>query len=114
MSGKKHILFIVENNRFPGDQRVYNEAKVAYEYGFEVSVISPQHVKKRDKKFEVVDRINVYRHLMPLEGISKIGLLLEYINAIFWEFLLSIKIFVKKPFHIIRVYASYYVINSGK
>jgi glycosyltransferase involved in cell wall biosynthesis len=102
MNNKKHILFIVENNQFPRDIRVYNEAKFAYEYGFEVSVISPQQVNKKDDKFEVVDGINVYRHPMPFEGSSKVGLLLEYINAIFWEFLLSIKIYIKKPFHIIH------------
>jgi len=102
MPKKKHILFIVENNPFPEDKRVYNEARAAREYGFEVSVIAPHHVKKKDKDFEVIEEINVYRHPTLLEGRSKYGLSFEYINAILWEIFLSIKIFIKKPFHIIH------------
>ena len=102
MPDKKHILFIVENNLFPEDIRVLNEARAAREYGFEVSVISPNHLKKKGKKFEVTERINVYRHPMLLEGKSKFGLLFEYINAIFWEAFLSIKIYITKPFQIIH------------
>ena len=102
MPNKKHILFIVENNRFPEDIRVLNEAKAAREYGFEVSVISPGRPKEKGNKFEVVDRITVYRHPNPLEGKSKFGLLFEYINAIFWEAFLSIKIYIKETFQIIH------------
>jgi glycosyltransferase involved in cell wall biosynthesis len=102
MSNRKHILFIVENNQFPGDMRVSNEARAALEYGFEVSVIAPHRPKKRGKNVEVIEGINVYRHPMPFEGRSKFGLLFEFINAIFWEILLSIKIFIKKPFHVIH------------
>jgi len=39
---KKHILFIVENNSYPGDVRVRNEAEAALEFGYDVSVISPK------------------------------------------------------------------------
>lgn len=46
---KKHILFIVENNSFPKDVRVRNEAIAAFEYGYDVSVICPVN-KKTDKK----------------------------------------------------------------
>jgi len=97
---RKHILFIVENNAFPNDVRVYREAKAASEFGYQVSVIAPTW--KKEKKFEVVDGIDVYRHPLPVEGGSKLGLILEYANALFWELFLAIKVYLKKPFHAIH------------
>lgn len=102
MIRNKHILFIVENNPFPQDVRVYKEAMAAREFGYEVSVISPYLPKWTDKKFEVVNGIDVYRHPMPHEGEGKSGLLFEYGNALFWEILLSLWVFIRKPFHMIH------------
>jgi glycosyltransferase involved in cell wall biosynthesis len=102
MSAKKHILFIVENNSFPGDVRVYREALAAREFGYEVSVIAPASAGKCEKKFDIVDGIYVYRHPMPVEGGTKAGLLLEYANSLFWEFILTVKIFFQRPFHFIH------------
>ena len=39
---------------------------------------------------------------MPVEALGKLGFLFEYFNALVWEFLLSILIFIKKPFQIIH------------
>ena len=98
---KKHILFIVENAPVPLDKRVWYEALAAREWGYEVSVISPK-MRGATRKFERLDRINVYRHPMPVEADGKLGFMIEYSNALLWEFLLSLWIFLKKPFYYIH------------
>ena len=98
---KKHSLFIVENNSVPHDQRPWREAQAIRELGYDVSVISP--VKDRTSpKFEVINNISIYRHYRPSNANSKIKILIEYANALFWEYFLSFKIFLKKPFHYIH------------
>ena len=98
---KKHILFIVENCSVPFDRRVWSEALLAREVGFDVSVISPEN-KSTPRQYEVIDGIEIYRHPMPLEADGKSAFIFEYLNALYWELLLSIKIYKKKPFHVIH------------
>lgn len=101
MVTNKHILFIVENNPYPGDVRVRSEAEAAKSFGHKVTVISPL-TKRFPLKYENIDGIAVYRHPMPVDGNSRLHFIFEYINALFWELLLSIKIFIKNPFQIIH------------
>lgn len=98
---KEHVLFIVENNPCPKDKRVWYEAEAVYDFGYMVSVISPKE-NRYTKNYEKIDNINVYRHPMPIEANSKVGFILEYLNATFWESYLCLKIFIKHPFHIIH------------
>jgi glycosyltransferase involved in cell wall biosynthesis len=98
---KKHILFIVENNPAPYDVRVWNEALAVKKFGYDVSIISPQH-KNALEKYEVIEGIKIYRHFMPHEAEGKWGFLLEYGNALLWELLLSFKVFFKQRFHYIH------------
>jgi glycosyltransferase involved in cell wall biosynthesis len=97
---KKHILFIVENNSAPQDIRVWSEATAMMDYGYEVTVICPK--RKAQKWFERIDGIDIYRHFAPLEADGKLAFLLEYGNAIFWEVLLSLWIFIRYPFKVIH------------
>ena len=99
---KKHILFIVENNSVPWDVRVWAEALAAKEYGYDVSVICPVHKKAPMDKYEQREGIDIYRHPMPIEAHGAIGFFIEYFSALFWELLLSIRLFIKKPFQIIH------------
>lgn len=98
---RKHVLFIVENQSMPFDKRVWSEALSVKEFGFTVSVISPEK-STGQKKYEVIEGVHIYRHPMPIEARGKAGFIIEYLNALFWEFVLSIRIYVKKPFHIIH------------
>jgi glycosyltransferase involved in cell wall biosynthesis len=98
---KKHILFIVENAPVPHDGRVWSEALTAKEYGYKVSIISPKH-KLAIEGYTRKDGIDIYRHFAPFEADGKYAFLIEYGNAIFWELLLGIRIFLRKPFHIIH------------
>ncbi|UCF82170.1 MAG: glycosyltransferase family 4 protein [Desulfobacteraceae bacterium] len=98
---KKHILFIVENNPVPLDGRVWKEAKVARDLGYQVSIISPIH-KLAKERYIRLEGIDIFRHPMPIEGDSKAGMLLEYANALFWELLLSFRIYFRRRFDIIH------------
>jgi glycosyltransferase involved in cell wall biosynthesis len=97
----KHILIIVENLPVPFDRRVWQQATTLSEAGANVSIICPI-MNEYTKKYEVIDGIEIYRHPLPLEASGALGYLLEYTAAIFWEFVLSWKIFFKKQFHVIH------------
>jgi len=101
MVKNKHILFIVENNSVPHDRRVWNEAQAAKEFGYEVSVICPNDPHEKDTR-HLINGIRIYRHPRPIEGSGKSALIIEYINALFWEFLLSIRVFLTHRFHVIH------------
>lgn len=97
----KHILVIVENLPVPFDRRVWQEVNALHQAGARVSVICPQ-MKNYTKRYEEIDGIKVYRHPLPIEANGALGYLLEYSTALFWEFVLSVRIFVKERFHVIQ------------
>lgn len=96
----KHILIIVENLPLPFDRRVWQEANTLKENGAYVSIICPK-MKGYNKSFEQINGIDIYRHPLT-ERKGAIGYLLEYSTALFWEFMLSLKIYFKKRFHVIQ------------
>ena len=96
----KHILIIIENLPAPFDRRVWQEATTLSEQGAKVSIICPK-MKGYDSKYEVIENIEIYRHPLK-EGKGALGYLIEYSQAIFWEFFLSWKIYFKKKFHVIH------------
>ncbi len=97
----KHVLIIVENLPVPFDRRVWQEANALKGAGADVSVICPQ-TKSYPKRFEEIDGIRVYRHPLPIEADGAIGYLLEYATALFWELLLSVRIFLRQRFDVIQ------------
>ncbi len=97
----KHILIIVENLPLPFDRRVWQEANTLKENGAEVSVICPK-MKGYTKSYECLNGIHIYRHPLPLEARGALGYIREYFAALFWEFVLSWKIFFRKRFHVIQ------------
>jgi glycosyltransferase involved in cell wall biosynthesis len=101
MKRRKHILFIIENQSVPLDIRVWKEALVAKDMGYDVSAICPQNARGPERHVRL-DGIDIYRHPMPIEASEKLGYIIEYSNAIIWEFLLALKIFLWKPFDVIH------------
>ena len=97
----KHVLIIVENLPLPFDRRVWQEANTLKEAGAEVSIICPK-MKGYTKKYEEINGIHIYRHPLPHEARGAAGYLWEYTCALFWEFVLSWKIFFRKRFHVIQ------------
>lgn len=98
---KKHVLFIVENQSVPYDVRVWAEALTVKGLGYDVSIICPMN-KRGPKRYEEIEGIEIFRHPEPLEANAKWAFLFEYLNAIFWELILSFRIFFKKPFQVIH------------
>lgn len=96
----KHVLIIVENLPVPFDRRVWQEANTLKEHGADVSIICPK-TKGYNESFEKINGIDIYRHPLK-EGKGIFGYLAEYSSALFWEFILSFKIYFKKRFQVIH------------
>jgi glycosyltransferase involved in cell wall biosynthesis len=101
VGSRNHILFIVENDTVPHDTRVWREALVAKNMGYIVSVISPKQ-KIYSESYEIMEDIEIYRHPITSSMSGGLGFIVEYLNALFWEFILCLKIFFKKPFTVIH------------
>ena len=97
----KRILIIVENLPVPFDKRVWNEATTLSAAGYTVSVICPTG-KGYELRREVLDNIAIYRHPLPLEGSSVFGYFREYAAALWWEFLLSVRVLRERGFDVIH------------
>lgn len=97
----KRVLIIVENLPVPFDRRVWHEATTLQKYGYEVTVISP----KRDEYLaseEIIEGVRIWRHPLPVEGNGAMGFLAEYSLALFWQFVLALKLSVTRGFDVIH------------
>ena len=98
---KKKVLIIVENLPVPFDGRVWKEARSLRKVGYEVTVLCPKG-KGYERSYEHLEGIHIYRHPMPKEGNSPVGYMLEYGCALFWEFLYSWWIYLRRGLHVIQ------------
>lgn len=98
---KKKVLIIVENLPVPFDSRVWKEACSLHANGYGVTVLCPKG-KGYEKGYEYLEGIHVYRHPTPAEGSSPLGYVWEFSCALFWEFLFSWWIFLRRGFHVIQ------------
>lgn len=94
---QKRILLIVENDYFPRDARVYNEAFSLHTYGFEVFVLAPRNNKNREKFYEKVEnKFFCFRH-PHYEANTLKSLLFEYLIAfIFYLLFVPILVILKR------------------
>lgn len=97
----RRVLIIVENLPVPFDRRVWNEASALRDAGYEVSIICPKGVGAQES-FLVLDGIHIYRHPLPLDARGELGYLLEYSAALFWESLLTWRVFFTRGFDVIH------------
>src|SRR5690606_12169098 len=82
-------------------RRVWQEATTLRAAGYEVSIISP----KRDgytRSHEVLNGVHVYRHPLPIEADGALGYLAEYVTALFWEFVLTVRVAATRGFDVIH------------
>jgi glycosyltransferase involved in cell wall biosynthesis len=91
------ILILVENLPSPFDRRVWQEATTLRQAGHEVSIICPTG-RGYEKRFEVIDGIEIHRYALPAEGEGALGYLVEYSAALAFTFFLSLKVFCRKGF----------------
>jgi len=97
----RRVLIIVENLPVPFDRRVWSEATTLVKAGYAVSVICPKG-KGATSSYEVIDGVHIYRHPLPLEAEGALGYALEYGAALFWEFLLSLKVARQRGFDVVH------------
>lgn len=97
----KKILIVVENLPVPFDRRVWAEATALVRAGYQVSVISPKG-KNAQASYEFLEGVHIYRHPMPLEASGARGYLVEYGAALFWESLLSLRVFFTRGFEVMQ------------
>lgn len=98
---KRKVLIIVENMSVPWDFRVWKEARALRDAGYEVVVLCPA-MKNLRIGYEFLEGVHIYRHPMTNEGRGVGGYLLEYTYALFWEFLYSWWIYLRRGFHVIQ------------
>jgi len=101
MASAGKILIIVENLPVPFDRRVWQEANSLKNEGYEISIICPKG-KGYEKKFEIINDIYIYRHSLPFEAKRALGYFGEYTCALFWEFVLSLKVYFIRGFDVIH------------
>jgi glycosyltransferase involved in cell wall biosynthesis len=97
----RSVLIIVENLPSPFDRRVWQEATTLREAGYGVSIICPTG-KGFEQRYEQIDGIHIYRHPLPLEAEGAIGYALEYATALFWEFVLALRVLRRHGFDAIH------------
>lgn len=97
----KSCVIIVENLPLPFDRRVWQEATALKDDGWQVAIICPKNDKFPESYVEI-NGIHIYRHPLPLEASGKLGFLLEYGTALFYEFVLLTKIYFKHGFHVVQ------------
>lgn len=98
---KRKVLIIIENLPAPFDRRVWQEATTLRDAGYVVSIACPTG-KGCEKKYEVVEDIPIYRYNLPTEGSGAVGYLVEYSAALFWQFVLSLKVLFGPGFDVIH------------
>ena len=97
----RKVLIIVENESVPFDTRVWKEALSLHDDGYEVTVLCPKG-KGAEKGHEIISGVHIYRHPMPKGGTTPLSYLIEYAAALFWEFLYSIWIYLRRGFKVIQ------------
>jgi glycosyltransferase involved in cell wall biosynthesis len=101
MRKQRSVLILVENLPSPFDRRVWQEATTLRGAGYTVSIICPTG-KGYEKKFEVIDDIHIWRYKLPNEAEGALGYVLEYATALFFTFVLSLKVLSRRGFDVIH------------
>jgi glycosyltransferase involved in cell wall biosynthesis len=97
----KRVLILVENLPSPFDRRVWQEATALRDAGYTVSIICPTG-RGCEARFAAIDGIHIWRYSLPAEGAGPLGYLLEYSAALFWTFVLSLRVLRARGFDVIH------------
>ncbi|WP_166802306.1 glycosyltransferase [Microvirga pakistanensis] len=97
---RRSVLIVVENLPVPFDRRVWQQANALKDSGLNVFVICPKRGNYQ-KSREVIDGIEIFRHPLP-EARTAWGYPIEYGLALFWQFVLAIRIYVTRGFDVIH------------
>ncbi len=94
---------LLENNCFPEDNRVLQEAETLVEAGYDVTVVSP-NARSNRKLWDNVGKVGVYRYPAACEIDGLLGYSLEYGYSLSMLFLISLFVFVRRGFDAVHVH----------
>src|SRR5438270_5700840 len=97
----KRVLILVENLPSPFDRRVWQEAGALRDAGYTVSIICPTG-RGCEAKYQALDDIDIWRYDLPTEGAGALGYLVEYSVALFWTFVLSLRVLFGRGFDVVH------------
>jgi glycosyltransferase involved in cell wall biosynthesis len=104
---------LVENNPYPQDARVRQEATSLCNAGYEVTVIAPSSGEQPWQ--DIVDGVRAYRYPPPPEGDGLLGYLAEYGYSMVASLVLALYVFIRRGFDVIHVHNppdTYFVIGG--
>lgn len=93
---------LLENNSYPEDGRVRQEARSLITAGYQVTVIAPKRVGQPWQ--QMCDQVRVYRFPAPLEADGFLGYLWEYGYSMVAAFVLSLLVLAQHGFDIIHTH----------
>jgi glycosyltransferase involved in cell wall biosynthesis len=96
------VLMLLENDAYPQDGRVVNEAQTLSEAGHAVTVICP--ARRGQASREVVDGVHVRRFRPPPAPSRAIGYIPEYAYSMAAAFLLSLGVLARGGFDVIHAH----------
>jgi glycosyltransferase involved in cell wall biosynthesis len=96
------VLMLLENNPYPQDARVRQEARTLTAAGYQVCVICPKDTSQPWQ--EIVDNVHVFRFPPPLAASGFIGYLWEYGFAMAMMFFISLIVFLRKGFDVVHTH----------
>ncbi|HWI36512.1 MAG TPA: glycosyltransferase family 4 protein [Burkholderiales bacterium] len=97
----RRVLILVENLPSPFDRRVWQEACALRDAGYTVSIICPTG-RGCEEKFAAIDGIHIWRYDLPTEADGALGYAIEYSAALFWTFVLSLRVLFGRGFDVIH------------
>jgi glycosyltransferase involved in cell wall biosynthesis len=97
----RKVLIIVENMPVPLDFRVWKQARSLRDAGYEVITLCPK-ADKYQKTYEFLEGVHIYRYPTSIEGNTPGEYVWEYSCALFWQFLYSWWIYLRRGFHVIQ------------
>jgi glycosyltransferase involved in cell wall biosynthesis len=102
MTQPTRVLMLLENNPFPQDSRVRQEAAALIEAGYRVTVICPRSPGQRWR--DTVNSVRVYRYPPPPEANGFLGYLIEYGYSLIAAFVLSLVALFRGGFDVIHAH----------
>ncbi|MFN2646291.1 MAG: glycosyltransferase family 4 protein [Burkholderiales bacterium] len=80
---------------------MWQEATALRDAGYAVSIICPTG-RGYESHFEAIDGIDIWRYDLPTEGAGALGYLAEYSVALFWTFVLSVRVAFGRGFDVVH------------
>jgi glycosyltransferase involved in cell wall biosynthesis len=99
---KRRVLMLLENNPYPQDSRVRQEASSLANAGYRVTVIAP---RSPDQTWnETIDSVRVCRFPSPPDANGSVGYLLEYGYAMTAIFVIAFWAYLRDGFDIVHTH----------